>query len=881
MNIYFSFLIASIITLSVSAQNFTTEGNAIRHTVTASVKGKSVVYVGELDGSVSCYDLKGKKLWRHQTDNSAVLFEIEASDINNDGNDDLITASANGTICAFDSSGKILWEFTSDHKVRFSEVAVVKNDNKIQIFAGGNDFKLYELDAKGQLVSETKIDGVVRKIEAGNFIDTDKQSLFLMTYSHDKFRWDFLGFYDPDSKEPIKSVGFREKRFKNLSKVMVTDIEVSDINDDNKDDILFFADLNFGGLFTALDGNFNVLAEYQASRKEVQRYAHSQGTFLPNRNEIMFQHGGILYVLDTKGNLIAKTGERYGSMIYSDFAFEPETNQLIAGGEVDGGNALYFYDLNDKDWWKTTHKRQGRMLEVQENIQTLYNQILDFKLPEYQKKPEKEWIMITSKVIDSKVEKLKGQDVKFVIQRSPKESTDRSHLVAKLGKIALKKDKRGKYQDSREDIVNMARKFEAQNQPFTFWAGHGNDPFYIQIETLEQILEVAPNTCYGFVYAEMANVEDPRVVHFIREYMPRLAKAMRVNGKAKLYFRYKNMFWAATSHLPVWKELFFSGKYNDILVPASEDTSNRTQDLNLVGRVGMLKGGYVDDFAMRLIDDNPTSWRPLSPGGQNSISPYLRQGVLMAAYGARYGVVADIKYTEEPGLNVLFGLMKSGVLPLVEKENIQSIGAWHLIKDVDEHLIHVVDNHHNMKQYKKDDENAVFSVTQMNWAGTTIPEHDFSNVALGVKYRWLNYMPEMPHGMVPIAPIESESELKKQNIPYSVSNAKVGFDGDQSIPANEYGETIKSSVEKGEKTLPVVVKGASWSLIKIDDNHSRLILVDSGYINPQEREATVIFQNIKPKSVVDILSNETLKFKNETIKVKVPAGSLRFIDIEY
>lgn len=877
----FSFLIVSLISLITSAQNFTTEGNAIRHTISASVKGKSVLYIGELDGSVSSYTLDGKKLWRFATDNPAVLFEIEASDVNNDGNDDLITANANGSIYCYDSSGKALWQFSSDHKVRFSEIAVVKNNGKVQIFAGGNDYMLYELDAKGQLVSQTKIEGVVRKLEAGNFINENKQSLFLMTYVHDKFRWEFMGFLDAESKDVIKSVGIKEKHLKNLRNAMVTDITVSDLNNDNKDDVLFFADISFVPFMMALDSDFNVLAEFKATRKELQRYGHAQGTFLPSRNEIMFQHGGLLFVLDNKGDLIGQSGEQYGSMVYSDFAFEPKTNKLLAAGEVDGGNAIYFYDLNNKDWWKTEHKRQGRMAEVQKNINTLYGQILNFKLPEYQKKSQKEWVMITPKVVDSKVSKLKGGDVKFVIQKSPKESTERSHLVAIMGDIALKKDKRGKYQDSREAIIQIARDYEAQGQPFTFWAGHGNDPFYIQIETLEKILEVAPNTCYGFVYAEMDNVDDPRVVYFVKEYMPRLAKAIRKNNKAKLYFRYKNMFWAATSHLPLWKELFFSGKYNDILAPASEDTSNRTQDLNLAGRVGMLKGGYVDDFAMRLVDDNPTSWRPLSPGGQNSVSPYLRQGVLMGAYGSRYGIIFDNKFIEDPGLNVLFALMKSGVLPIVEKENIQSIGSWHLIKEVDESLVHVVDNHHKINQYKKDDPNAVFSVAQMHWAGTNIPSYDFSNVGLGVKYRWLNYMPEMPHGMIPIAPIESQSQLEKLNIPYSVSNAKVGIAGGKSIPAKEFGETISVTADKGEKALPILVKGASWSLIKIDDNHSRLILIDPGYIAPQEREATVIFQNIKPNSVIDILSNESLKFEDRTMHVKVPAGSIRFIDIEF
>lgn len=880
MNKLFTTFAFALIAFTISAQSFTTEANAIRHTVTALVNGETVLYIGELDGSLSSYTLDGKKLWREATDNPAVLFEIEAADINNDGNDDLLAANANGTIYCYDSSGKLLWKFTSDHKVRFSEIAVVKNNQKVQVFAGGNDYTLYELDAKGKLVSKTKIEGVIRKLEAGHFISDEKEDLFLMTYEHDKFGWKFLGFLDANSIEVIKSVDDKEKHLKKLTKAMITDIMIADINGDKKDDVLFFGDDKFKPLFMALDSDFNIIAEYQGNNKQTQRYAHSQGAFLQSRNEIMFQHGGILLVLDNKGKLIKSSGERYGKMVYSDFAFEPKSNQLIAAGTVDGGNVIRFFDLTKDKWFKTSHNKEGRMLEVEKNIATLYEQTLNFKLPNYQTKSEKEWVMITKNNTDSRVDKLEGGNIKFVIQKAPKESTDRSHLVAIMGDIALKKDKRGKYQDSREAIVQMARDFEAKGQPFTFWAGHGNDPFYIQIETLEQILEVAPNTCYGFVYAEMANVEDPRVVHFVKEYMPRLAKAIRKNNRAKLYFRYKNMFWAATSHLPLWKDMFFSKMYSDILAPASEDTSNRTQDLNLAGRVGMHSGGYVNDFAMRLIDDNPTSWRPLSPGGQNSVSPYLRQGVIMAAYGARYGVVSTSGFVEEPGLNVLFALMKSGVLPIVEPEDIESIGSWHLIKDVDEELIHSVDNHHKIDQYKKDDDSAVFSVSQMHWAGTNIPKYDFSNAALGVKYRWTNYMPELPHGMVPVAPIEIKLELEEANVPYFVSNAKDGYEGENKVLANQFGPTIEKSVEAGEKKLNIVVKGASWSTIKIDDTHTRLVIVDQGYIDPQDRVATILFQNKIPKTATDILSKETLKVDKE-LKITIPAGSMRFIDVAY
>ena len=880
-SIIISSIFLMLMCISLHSQNFATRTDNIRNSVVGKINNKPVLFLSSLSTSLAVYSLKGDELWSYKIDKPSVIFEVLAEDINNDGNDDLLAVAGNGIVYCINSDGNLLWKFSPKHKVRLSEISVVKNDNNIQIFTGGNDEQLYELNSKGKLVSTTKINGIVRKIESGKFISPDKESLFLMTYNHDKFRWKFMGILDPKSKEVLKDISYKKKEMKSLSKAMITDICIADINQDNKDDILFFGDIKWKPFFTTLNSDLNVIAEHIGTQKQLQRYAHSQGAFLANRNEIMFQNGGILLVLDNKGKLKSTSGERYGKGVYSNFVYESKNNQLIATGTVDGGNEVNFYDLNKKNWYKTTHKKQGKMLAVEKNLSTLYTQILDFKMPNYQKKSDKSWVMITRTPIDNKLKKLNGNEVTFAIQKAPKEATDRTHLVQKIGKIALKKDKRGKYNDTREEIIQMARENEAKGQPFTFWAGHGNDPFYIQIETLEEILRVAPTTCYGFVYAEMDKVDDPRVQHFIKEYLPRLAKAIRKNNRAKLYFRYKNMFWAATSHLPLWKEMFFSGKYNDFLVPASEDTSNRIQDLNLAGRVGMFSGGYINDFAMRLIDDNPTSWRPLTPGGQNSVSPYLRQGVMMAAYGARYGVVSTSKFVEKPGLNILFALMKSGVLPIVEKENIQSIGSWHLIKDVDEHLVHSVDTHHKINQYKKDDEDAVFSVAQMHWAGTDIPETDFSKIALGVNYRWLNYMPEIPNGMVAIAPIEYKEILEKNNVPYSISNAKNGFLNDEFISAKKYASDLKTIVKTGAKRLPILVNGTAWSAIKIDKNHTRIILMDFGYIEPRDREVIITFQNRSPKTAKDILSKEEIQIKKNKIKTKVLAGSLKFIDITY
>ncbi|MGI9481630.1 MAG: hypothetical protein ACR2OR_04640 [Hyphomicrobiales bacterium] len=223
------------------ADSFTTDGNGIRDTISASANGKSILYVSEIDGAVSCYTASGRKLWRNPTQHPAVMFEIEASDIDGDGNDDLLAASADGNIYHWGHDGKLRWSFNPGRKVRFSEVAVVKNSDAVQIFAGGNDYILYELNRHGQLVSETKFDGIIRKLEAGAFLQKGKQSLFLMAMTGDKWAWSYMAVIDPKSKKAIKTGKLKSKDLSGFRKLMINEVSVADVDGDSLDDLLFLA----------------------------------------------------------------------------------------------------------------------------------------------------------------------------------------------------------------------------------------------------------------------------------------------------------------------------------------------------------------------------------------------------------------------------------------------------------------------------------------------------------------------------------------------------------------------------------------------------------------------------------------------------------------
>ncbi|EDM26159.1 hypothetical protein LNTAR_16468 [Lentisphaera araneosa HTCC2155] len=880
-------LAALFVSYGVDAKSFVTDDKGLRRGISAMHNDTPVLYLGELDGSVSCYTLEGEKLWRNATKKPGVLFEIIAVDVDDDGREDLISACGNGFITCWKSDGSLLWRFSGDHKIRFNEVAALKHGDELTIFAGGNDKVVYALNKNGKVIHKHAFAGAIRKLEVGDFKKDGQPLLFVMTMKHDKLGWSSFGFHDPnDLKNKVASLSSK-KRSKYLAGI-ITDVRVTDLDADGRDDLMISS--NDSAVMCTLNGEFKEIASYDAREDQSkaisrtkQRYAHSSSISLaPARDEILLQFGRTFYLLDSTGELMGWSGDMSARFPMADFCYHSGTGRFFGIGSVGGDNGVYEFDLTKDDWWKDHVHPVGVADEVITNLEKLYKEVLGFTPPTYQKPAKNPWVMTYSGEIPKEVEELKFNEVNRSIQYIWSEKYDRSAIIKVVGEeYGNKRDKRKPYNDSHADIVKKAEDFEKNKTPFTIWAGHGGDPFFMNVDTLEKILEVAPNTCNGFVYAEMADTKDPRVHYFIDVYLPRLVDACRKQGRAKLFFRYKQTFWATTVHMHPWSEMFLSGKYSDVLLPATEDTNSTTQELNLAGRVGMFAGGYINDYCMRLVDDNPTGWRPLAPGRQKTISPFLRSGVMQAAYGARYGVLWGFEGHDGPGLELLIALMGSGVLPRAEAKDILSIGSWHLMRDIPhdiEERAHGLG--HDISQYLEEDSERVIANSEVHWGGASVNEYDLSK-AMGVEYRWLNFMPELPYGMIPIAPAEYAVKLQEKGVEYTESNSLNGLVNNTKIDAVDFGETIINSAKAGMKKMPLVVSGVAWSAIRIDESHIRLILIDPGYLDPQERMVEIYFHNKRPVSAKDILTGKSIGIENNVFELRIPAGSMRFIDLEY
>jgi hypothetical protein len=56
---------------------------------------------------------------------------------------------------------------------------------------------------------------------------------------------------------------------------------------------------------------------------------------------------------------------------------------------------------------------------------------------------------------------------------------------------------------------------------------------------------------------------------------------------------------------------------------------------------------------------------------------------------------------------------------------------------------------------------------------------------------------------------------------------------------------------------------------------------DPGYLDPAEREGTILWQHLTAVSATDILSGEILDVTTGRIALRIPAGMLRIIDIRH
>jgi outer membrane protein assembly factor BamB len=130
--------------------------------------GLEVLVITQL-GKLYCLDgLTGKQVWRNSTLKSVkwASMNIVATDINLDGNIEIITADLNGTLLCIDGNGKEIWRYNESEGIGSAPaVGDIDGDGEAEIIIASEDTPLICLNNEGKLKWRYKPQGDV--LESG------------------------------------------------------------------------------------------------------------------------------------------------------------------------------------------------------------------------------------------------------------------------------------------------------------------------------------------------------------------------------------------------------------------------------------------------------------------------------------------------------------------------------------------------------------------------------------------------------------------------------------------------------------------------------------------------------------------------------------------
>ena len=853
--------------------SFSTGGHTIYHLKPATVgTDKRVVISASLDGSVLCHDRDGQLVWKSRI-GGHFPFDMAVSDIDGDGRDETMVATAAGILYAVDDTGETLWTF--DKTAPLFQVCTARLDNGSSvILAGGVEQMLYVLSPAGSLLRSLQTQHAIRHIRAGDIRGEGRDYVAVATTNRGLSGTLSLLLIDPanlDVKWTQTDLGTHAhnsgKRFFSMA--------VLDLNKDGKEDILLSNSWGENGRIFAYDHTGTQL--YTTADKRIPNISYRMNLLdpvkLPNDEYVIGHFGNVLIRYNLDGSC---RDVLTGPYSFADGAFDPVTRTYYMGSSVAGGDGIYAFQLDDPNWPEAYEqvKPVGKLLAIERNIHTLARQIAEFKAPAYQPAPR----MVT------------------VLSRQP-EGASYQHLTFMRGTTLSQKyenrnelwnrdiDQRQRYDLTADEIVETVQRLDTAGLGFVVWSGHGHAA-YMPLSTFERMIEAAPENLWGLEFAEMEGVDD-HMQAIVEEILLPVADLCRQHGK-KIIFRNKNIFWNGTSYVPYWRRVLLDSGFEDVFIPALEETNCRTAELSLAGRLGLWLTGSFNQWSCRIVTDNANFDRMWEWAGQQVLNHHLRHLVSRASLGSdvffnsiHQGPFSGELYEQ---LVPFYDMLEKGIIHIPDKDELLSVPDVCLgmkSPPSDAFIRHGVNGH--QYRYPVDSHpQMVFDRLDCYWAAAPLLPHDFSRFGLGISRRMCNFLPVAPYGLVPIIPDDVDIAGTRFRAKISTDGEYYYDAGGKRISAEMQRPVVEKLLRESAARLPVRVSGdAHWSVVRLDPAHVRVTLIDPGYLDPADREVDIILQHMNGVRCVDILSGQVLPLKDGRIHVTVPMGTLRMVDVEH
>jgi len=892
---------------------------------TAKNKQQSYIVASSYEGTLLGISYDGKILWKNEL-SGFINHDVYIRDIDNDGKDEILAANADGSIYCINSDGKLLWKFSRNTAPMFA-VSAIKKDNKTYVVAGGFDNSIYYISDKGeflkQIISTTYSKEKLRKfigkklpagnLSMSNFIKTfknpdGKEKLVVLGTNNHMQTVGTLYFFNPLEDKPFKSKKItKSKSFKGKLRIRpIGDFNIVDFDNDGFKEIVLGASSHVNDLLVT---TYNTKTDEFSSDKMNKisfgyDIAHTE-VVSQNNKKTYFTRAGSKIHLYEPGSSDKNLERIVGKYAYNDICKIPNENKVVLASSQSGGSAIHIINLDNSKWKKSFENlvAKGKISTILKSTKEISDNLKKYTKPASENKSQRVYLM--TEKIPNNLKGLKNQ--LFQEYQNPYflnslnmrnvENWDRSNVPNE--KYKNSRDRRKKYTLTSEEAFNQITA-KLENAPgIAYWAGHGNDPYMFNINTTKRVIDKAnsENKKTVLIYPEMED-HTKNAMYLVNDLAYPLAEYAKTRN-TNIFLRNKHNAWFGIVYLEQWKRLM-SGEFADVFVPSMEETTDKSMELSLAGRLGLWSSGVVNNWGTRAVPDNASFDRSRQLGYQRLPNHFLRMLIFHTAYGAQFinNFSIDQQY-----MSIYWELIGKGALYVPKRNEILSFSPIHLsMKKPDPHFI---DDGSNVKwsvfyneEFEKNNP-FVFSRLNGSWPGAPVTEWDFSRYAAGVKERRLNFLAPYKNGLVLLTPTQegvfaqpnvTRKKLSENLHPFYKNILKeyitdgrnyYSADGKQTFKADEYYKVIEKEIQENAKKLPITVSGdVAWVVAQVSPTHLRLTIIDNGYINPEESTAIVTFNNIKINKISDILNGEEFKEVNSSTKINIPLGGFRFIDIE-
>ncbi len=880
-------LLGLLVLAPKSGDSLTIDGTAWR-VAFLRVKGETAIACACYDGRIVCIDPAGKTLWSAQT--GAFPYDLAAADLDGDGRDEVLVATAAGSVHAFGWNDKARerWVFRTQVPLPLYAVcAATVKEKPPRIFCGGPEGRLYELSADGARRATHDLAGPLRCLAAGDVTGdgTDEVVVGLMGVKRP-----IVVFGGTDRLEEVWSAatGARQAGEKAIG---LYSLCAADFDGDGKAEVAFGSGFRTPGAgLVDSSGKLLWFERITTDRMTTSFVAATNADEKRGGLELAVLNGSQITILARDGTRLTEAAAPFG---FTHLAAS-RSGAIVLGSRMEGDATVYRVQAASLGKELAALRPGPAFARIERTMDELRAQAakVDAPVPPPGGLPPFR-VRLGNARPGARVDALKTQ-LAARRQQFPYPNLVFYFSLLPPGKIERKGEK------AEGTLVDTARELEKQGIAFSLVVGHGED-ILVPLDEARAIAKAAPTCLLFFETSEQAFPGEggrDALRKFMADYWLPLMDLCKEQGR-QAELKEKNAWWAA---VPSMKD--FSGlidpRRQGVLIASAEDSNGRCPELNLAGRVGLYLAGRASMKTV-LIEDMYNWNRAFEYDYPTAGHPFVRTAVAQIVLGSSHlRVKGSVEGAGDDGASALDGV-EAVLLHLIGKGILlpptpaQMAGLSPVVFEMTEphemwkrdHLAQTDAEHLRGGSISPAEASRTAEyagglfIGAASWRGMSPPgPHSAMRLLLSQERHGLNFIPATPYGFFAIVPQGAATDRLpwvKRRI--ATDGVRV-FDGSRALLGEEASRFVVNAFEEQAASMPFRAQGTVFLQAQIvSDGRWRLTLIDPGFLDPADREAVVRVQAPGATEAVDLIGGGRIPIKDGTLRLTVPAGSFRILEV--